>query len=106
MINKMKTYWYSVNYTYNHDLHHFYFIINKYTPPSDGRIPAWQERHDDKNNIHIYIYTMGAICRCENCENAMDAISRIKSNILQTDTSCGIVFDKSFDNLVHEDDVE
>ena len=105
----MKTYWYSVNYTYSHDLCQIYFKLNKYTPPSDGRIPSWQEGHDHKNNIHMYTYTMGAICRCENCENAMSAVSKIKSHILQdadTNTSCNVVFDKSFDKLMYEETVK
>ena len=104
----MKTYWYSVNYTYNLDLHHLYFKLSKYTPPSDGRIPAWQEDYDRENNLYAYIYTMGAIFKCEKCENAMSAISKIKTRILQdtADTSCDIVFDKSFDNLMHENVVE
>ena len=104
----MKTYWYLIIYTYRPNLHQMYFKLSKYTPPSDGRIPSWQESHDHKNNMHIYTFTMGAICRCENCENAMDAISKIKTRILQdtADTSCGIAFDKSFDKLMHEDDVK
>lgn len=108
MINKMKTYWYSVIYKYQVDLHQFYFKLNKYTPPSDGYIPSWQESHDHKNNMHIYENTMGVICRCENCENAMSAVSKIKTRILQgaANTSCNVAFDKSFDKLMCEDVVE
>ena len=102
----MKTYWYSVNYTYNLDLHHLYFKLNKYTPPSDGCIPAWQEDYDRENNLYAYIYTMGAIFKCEKCEDAMNAVFKIKSRILQDANAYSIVFDKSFNELMYEEVVK
>lgn len=105
MTRKMKTYWYLIIYTYRPSLHQMYFKLSKYTPPSDGRIPAWHESYDHENNMYIYTYTMGAICKCENCENAMSAVSKIKSRILRdaNDDTYSIVFDKSFDELMYED---
>lgn len=99
----MKTYWYSINYTYHPILHQLYFKLSKYTPPSDGRIPAWQEDYDRENNLYCYIYTMGAICKCENCENVMSAVSKIKTRILQDASAYDIVFDKSFNELMYEE---
>lgn len=103
----MKTYWYSVNYTFRPDLRQLYFKLNKYAPSSDEYIPLWQYEYDHENNVYIYSYIPGAVIyKCENCENAMEAVFKIKSRILQNTDNCNVVFGKSFDELMYEEAVK
>ena len=83
-----------------------HYYLKKYTP-SDENIPSWKVIHNITNNITFHVMVADVICECINCKNSLEAVSKIKSHILNGDSADTIpVFDKSFNELMYEEVVK